>query len=458
MAPSPSTAVMRYLPSCAGCLLSAMPGRSGIEKFHRLNHAGAHARERVGQRGDLVAAAGLELRRVQLALADAVGQRRQLGDRAHHQQPDHQVEHDADRDEHAHQRRDEDLEGLVGPLQRHAQRHRDDLRADHLVEVPAEAVGRAVLGHHRRGRGLDAAVAGQAGGVGDAQRPGDVERGAGGGVAGARGFLQLGIAAELADDVHLPAGGAVARVGGVQRRLLVGELGMLGQQRAQHLVGRKAGHGFRQELVGHLRGQQRLDLGVGVAAHRQRLLHQHLRRGDGFLFRVVLQQLAGDVAAQADAECHDEHIDEIELDEQFHWARLPEQAAYRSARSGAGRPRSVRGVAERRLERCDEARRAGQRQRQRAPAASLGRALQLVVPIEAVLDRPLAVREGAPTPAEHRVGFGQHLGMLSGGRRGHGVQRDDAVGAFAPVKVQIAQHGRKPSARCADRLAAPNPG
>jgi len=46
--------------------------------------------------------------------------------------------------------------------------------------------------------------------------------------------------------------------------------------------------------------------------------HQHLRAGDGFLLRVVLQQLAGDVAAQRDAQAHDEQIDQVEFGEQFH--------------------------------------------------------------------------------------------------------------------------------------------
>jgi hypothetical protein len=119
------------------------------------------------------------------------------------------------------------LNDLLGALQRHRQRHRDHLRADDLVQVPAEAVGRAVLVDHGLGCRLHAAVALQAGRVGDAQRPRQVTSTGPTACRAADHFLQVAVAAELVDHVDLPAGGAVTRVGGVERGFLVEEVRVL---------------------------------------------------------------------------------------------------------------------------------------------------------------------------------------------------------------------------------------
>src|SRR5437879_13398122 len=77
----------------------------------------------------------------------------------------HEVEGDEDEGEDPGERNHEDLEGIVGALdgQGHGDGH--DLCADHLVQLPAEAVRRTVeLDHGLRSR-VHGAVAVQAGGV-----------------------------------------------------------------------------------------------------------------------------------------------------------------------------------------------------------------------------------------------------------------------------------------------------
>src|SRR4029077_18342753 len=100
---------------------------------------------------------------------------RQPGDGTDHDRMEHEVEGDEDEGEDPGERDHENLEGVISSLDGQGHRNGDDLCADHLVQLPAEAVRRAVeLDHGLRGR-VDGAVAVQAGGVLDLQGPGHVQ-------------------------------------------------------------------------------------------------------------------------------------------------------------------------------------------------------------------------------------------------------------------------------------------
>ena len=108
--------------------------------------------------------------------AHLVSGQRHLPDRLNDHPAQHQVEDDEGEDEHRQQRRHEGRKGALRILDRQRHGHGDDLRADDLVQFPAEAVGVAVeLEHGCRRRRRDA-VAGEAGGIADANRARDVER------------------------------------------------------------------------------------------------------------------------------------------------------------------------------------------------------------------------------------------------------------------------------------------
>ena len=72
---------------------------SALEHLDRLHQTAAHARERFGERSDLVAAAGGEIRRVDIAEADAVRECRDAGHRADEHSPEQQVEDDRNCDQ-----------------------------------------------------------------------------------------------------------------------------------------------------------------------------------------------------------------------------------------------------------------------------------------------------------------------------------------------------------------------
>ena len=98
---------------------------------------------------------------------------------------------------------------------------RDDLSAQHVAQLPAEAVARAVEGDHRGWRRGRRGVAFEAVLVVSRWRGGQERIAAGRRVALGDELLRSGSLAEHVDDVGLPVGGPVRRVGRVQRRLLV---------------------------------------------------------------------------------------------------------------------------------------------------------------------------------------------------------------------------------------------
>ena len=97
--------------------------------------------------------------------------------------------------------------------------------ADDLARLPSEAVVVAIARDERRRCGGRQAVASQAFRP-RTDRACQIKRAAQRGGALARELLRFGMIAELIDDVRLPIGRSIARIGGVQRRFLVREVGV----------------------------------------------------------------------------------------------------------------------------------------------------------------------------------------------------------------------------------------
>src|SRR5256885_13395071 len=98
---------------------------------------------------------------------------------------------------------------------------RSQLGTDDFVQLPAEAVVPPVARDHCRGRHLRGGVAGEAGLILDLERARQIQRDALGRDPRSRD-LRAGLFPELVDDVRFPPLGAVARVGWIERRFLVG--------------------------------------------------------------------------------------------------------------------------------------------------------------------------------------------------------------------------------------------
>src|SRR2546426_4389727 len=212
----------------------------------------------------------------------------------------------------------EDLEGVVGALdgQGHGDGH--DLCADHLVQVPAEAVRRTVeLDHGLRSR-VHGAMAVQAGGVLDLQGSGHVQGSAGWRIALADDLGAVRRLAELVHDVGFPVGGTVAGIGRIERRFLVVVVHEFLAQVAELLVGGVRRNRLRQELVLNLCLEQRAHLLGSVAARRERRFHHDAGVLEDLVARVLPQQveryIGGD--GQADQENCKKH--DVELDDQSH--------------------------------------------------------------------------------------------------------------------------------------------
>src|SRR6266404_2467106 len=230
MAPLPRIPETAYFPKCSGMIgrLMRCPLRwwiSRAQQRDRLLDALAHPGKRTRQIGDLIARFDHELRGLQIAGADAVRQRRQLGYRVNDDLPQHQIKYAADRDEYASDGKHEAAKSGRRPLNRNGGRYRNDLRTNNVVQSPAEPIVGTVALDQGRGRGGRGTVTDETGGLDDPQRPGD-EKG-----TACRCFalaLDLGlrvVVAKQLDDVGLPVDRAIARIGRIQRRLLVRKLG-----------------------------------------------------------------------------------------------------------------------------------------------------------------------------------------------------------------------------------------
>src|SRR5882672_4470023 len=312
---APITSAILYLPSWRR-LFKDSPSLS--EHLHRLHEARAHALERTSERRDLVLALDREPRGVELPQAHLVGDVGQLPHRVDHDVVEHQVERDENERKHRRERDQKDLEGILRALDRKRHRHRDDLSAHDLVQFPPEPVGRPVQVDHRLGRGLDGAVACEAGLALDLDGPREVEGAAGERLALADDLLALGVLAELGYDVALPVGDAVAGVGRVERRLLVAVVDEFLAQVVELLGRGVRGNRLRPELVLHLRLEERAHLVAGIGARGERRLHHDARVLQDLVAGVALEQVARDVRRNGEAHRENQEKYQVELDDQLH--------------------------------------------------------------------------------------------------------------------------------------------
>src|SRR6185436_10337970 len=141
---------------------------------------------------------------------------------------------------------------------------------------------------------------------------------AGGRVALADHFAGGGRVAKHVDDVGLPIGGAVARIGGIERRLLVGVVRMLLAELVELLRRRVGRHRLREELVLHVRVEERLHLVDRVGAGRQRRLHHEPGVLQDLLARVLLQRLVREVAGYGESQHEYAEQYEVELPYELH--------------------------------------------------------------------------------------------------------------------------------------------
>ena len=79
------------------------------------------------------------------------------------------------------------------------------------------------------------------------------------------------------------------------------------------------------------------------------------------------------------------------------------------------------------------------------PAIGLDLHLQIVVPVQTLLDRAVGVREAGAGPVEHALDLGPHVGVPGGIGGGHRLQGEDAIGVLVQFEGEIAQggHGRR---------------
>jgi len=98
-----------------------------------------------------------------------------------------------------------------------------------------------------------------------------------------------GVARKAFDDVGFPFHGAVAQVGRVQHRFLVGVVVYFWRQPVHHFGGGKGGHAFRQEGI-RLVIELGADVLLRVLAHRQCRFHDDAGVAQHFVARVLLEQ------------------------------------------------------------------------------------------------------------------------------------------------------------------------
>src|SRR5437867_6322872 len=126
-------------PSCDGSIDRGR-SRSALDHLEGLLEAPPHAVERPTEEGDLVPARFAQLRNVEVAGAHLVGGAGHAGDGLDDHPAQHHVEGDEQEGEHGGERAHEGIEGALGVPDGQGHRHRDDLGADHVVELPAEPV------------------------------------------------------------------------------------------------------------------------------------------------------------------------------------------------------------------------------------------------------------------------------------------------------------------------------
>src|SRR5450755_2521918 len=149
--PRPSSSMISYVPKVRCVESTSVIGspcraiRSDVlEHLERLDQADTHPVEGAGENRNLVLALRLDFGDVHVSHADLIRHVRKPLHGADHDEIEKDVHEDEREREHAHERPEQRLEGLVGHGDRDRHRHGDDLRADDLVQLPAEAVRRTV--------------------------------------------------------------------------------------------------------------------------------------------------------------------------------------------------------------------------------------------------------------------------------------------------------------------------
>src|SRR5437867_1228375 len=319
IAPLPSTLWIMYLPIFSGSAMRLATWRLPLKHLYCLDQALVHPRQRLGEHTDLILAPGLELCCFEIAEAHLVGELGELLDALDHDRVQHDVEQDERDYENERQQQHENLERVVRALDRQRAGHRDDLRADDLVQLPAEAVGGTVELDHRLRRLGDGIMARKAGRVLDLDRPCQVQRLPAGRVALADqlGPLDRSVA-KLVDDVGFPVGCPIARIGWIERRFLVAVIRILLAQVVELLRRGISRYRLRQERIPELGLEQRRDLRVRIAARRKRRLHHHARVVQNLLAGVGLEHAVRDEAGQDEAHGEEREQYDVELPHQLH--------------------------------------------------------------------------------------------------------------------------------------------
>jgi hypothetical protein len=161
-------------------------------------------------------------------------------------------------------------------------------------------------------------IAGEARGILDLDRAREVEHLADRRFALARDLVGGPGVAEAVDDVGLPFDRLVARVGGIQERFLVAEVGVFLAQRVERFRRRIRRHRLRQELLRELVLDEGLHLLHRVAAHGERRLHHEAGIAEHLVLRVSLQQLVRHVRGYRHARGEHQREHDVELQSQSH--------------------------------------------------------------------------------------------------------------------------------------------
>ena len=116
----------------------------------------------------------------------------------------------------------------------------------------------------------------------------DVERTAGRCSTLAVNFLRTFVISEMSHHVHLPVGGTVARIGGIERGFLIAVFWICLPQLIERFRCRVGRDRLRQEGTHELELQMRPHLRHRVAADRERCVHQESCVAQDFVTRITL--------------------------------------------------------------------------------------------------------------------------------------------------------------------------
>ena len=146
-----------------------------------------------------------------------------------------------------------------------------------------------------------------------------VERRPGGGLSLADEFFHVRLVAKGFDDVGFPVDGAVLKIGGIERRLLVHVLGELLAQAGEGDGGSVGGDDLGEEVVLHGRGrdEERLELLGGVVTNGACALHHEFRLLDDLGACVVNKEGVGDPGDDGETDGNEGNDDKVEFEKQL---------------------------------------------------------------------------------------------------------------------------------------------